>query len=88
MCTDVKVFEFDELLCIPGCQLGKHSNEPPAIEVQRKKELAAANAAALERFDQQASYCRHATIVAHARTRGAAAAARCLSERAARCRMA
>ena len=43
--TDVKVFEFDELMCIPGCVLGKHSNEVPAIEVQRKAELKAANQA-------------------------------------------
>ena len=41
---DVKVFEFDELLCIPGCTLGKHSNQPPAIEVQRKAETIMAQA--------------------------------------------
>jgi len=54
-CEDIKVFEFDELLCIPGCQLGRHSNQPPAIEVQRKAELEAANKAALDKFDQQAT---------------------------------
>ena len=54
-CPDVKVFEFDELLCVPGCQLGKHSNEPPAIEVQRKAELAAANKATLDKFEAKAS---------------------------------
>ena len=54
-CEDVKVFEFDELLCIPGCVLGKHSNQPPAIEVERKAELAKANAATLEKFEAKAS---------------------------------
>ena len=53
--ADVKVFEFDELLCIPGCTVGKHSNQPPAIEVQRKAELAAANKATLEKFEAKAS---------------------------------
>ena len=53
-CEDIKVFEFDELLCIPGCQVGKHSNETPAIEVARKAELAKANQAALDQFEQKA----------------------------------
>ena len=53
-CEDVKVFEFDELMCIPGCTLGKHSNKVPEVEVQRKKELAAANQAALDKFDSRA----------------------------------
>ena len=53
-CEAIKVFEFDELLCIPGCQLGKHSNQPPAIEVERQAAIAKANAEALERFDRKA----------------------------------
>lgn len=52
-CADVKVFEFDELLCIPGCQLGKHSNQLPAIEVERQAAIQKANAEALERFDRR-----------------------------------
>jgi len=54
-CEDIKVFEFDELLAIPGCQRNRHSNEPPAIEVERKAELARANQEALDRFDRKAS---------------------------------
>jgi len=54
-CPDVKVFEFDELMCIPGCVLGKHSNQTPAIEVQRKAELAKANQAALDKFEGMAT---------------------------------
>ena len=54
-CEDVKVFEFDELMCIPGCVTSKHCNEVPAIEVQRKAEIAAANKAALDKFDSQAT---------------------------------
>ncbi len=42
-CEEVKVFEFDELLAIPGCVVGKHSSELPAIELQRKADLAEAN---------------------------------------------
>ena len=53
-CEEIKVYEFDELMAIPGCQSGRHSNETPAIEVARKAELAKANAAALEKFDQMA----------------------------------
>jgi len=53
-CDDIKVFEFDELMCVPGCSVGKHSNEVPAVEVQRKAELAAANQAALDKFDARA----------------------------------
>jgi hypothetical protein len=51
-CSDIKVLEFDELLAIPGCQVGRHSKEPPAIEVARQLAIAKANAEALERFDR------------------------------------
>lgn len=47
-CEDVKVFEFDELLHIPGCCLGKHSDIEPAIETKRKADIAAANKKVLE----------------------------------------
>ena len=45
------MFEFDELMCIPGCTLGKHSNKVPEVEVQRKKELAAANRRSREQLE-------------------------------------
>lgn len=47
-CSEVKVFEFDELLAVPGCQTGRHSSAPPAIETERKAALAQANRAVLE----------------------------------------
>ena len=54
-CADVKVYEFEELMAIPGCVHSKHSNETPAIEVARQAAIAKANAAALEKFDAMAS---------------------------------
>ena len=42
-------------MCIPGCQVGRHSNQVPAVEMQRRAEVAAANQAALDKFDQQAA---------------------------------
>ena len=53
-CDDIKVFEFDELLCIPGCQVGKHSNQLPAVEVERLAAIKRANAETLEQFDRKA----------------------------------
>jgi len=53
-CEDVKVFEFDELLLIPGCQLGKHSNQVPAVEEARLAAIAKANEEALAAFDKKA----------------------------------
>ena len=50
-CEDVKVFEFDELMNIPGCVRGKHSNQVPAVEQQRLDGIKQANAAALKAFD-------------------------------------
>jgi hypothetical protein len=50
-CEDIKVFDFDELLSIPGCQVGKHCNKTPDVEVQRKAAVDKANQAALEKFD-------------------------------------
>lgn len=41
-CDGVKVYSFDELLSIPGCQLGRHSNVPPLAEQQREAEMKAA----------------------------------------------
>jgi len=38
-CEDQKVYSFDELLNIPGCQIGPHSTKPPAEEVQRQAEV-------------------------------------------------
>lgn len=41
-CEATKVLDFDDLLKIPGCQTGKHSNLPPAQEVKRAADVAAA----------------------------------------------
>lgn len=54
-CPDIKVFEFDELMCIPGCTMGVHSNQVPAIELERKAEIAKANQEALDKFDAMAA---------------------------------
>ena len=41
-CDGVKVYSFDEMLTIPGCQVGRHSNIPPPAEQERDAEIKAA----------------------------------------------
>lgn len=47
-CEGVKVYSFEELMAIPGCQVGKHSNVPPAKEIEREAEIKAATNKVLE----------------------------------------
>ena len=56
-CPEVKVFEFDELLAIPGCMKGRHRNEVPKIEIERKAALAKANAEALAMHERAEKVC-------------------------------
>ncbi|KAL1512106.1 hypothetical protein AB1Y20_005376 [Prymnesium parvum] len=47
-CDGVKVYSFDELLSIPGCEVGRHSSVPPLEEQQREAEMKAATNKVLE----------------------------------------
>uniref|UniRef100_A0A7S4B2U6 CHORD domain-containing protein n=1 Tax=Chrysotila carterae TaxID=13221 RepID=A0A7S4B2U6_CHRCT len=51
-CEGTKVYSFDELFQIPGCQVGAHSLQPPPQEVERKAAISEATSKALKMHEE------------------------------------